>query len=821
MTTEYTHNFRLNLPDFRTAPWHDLINTDFVMIDELLMSVFQGVDTRPWTNNYPFKAGMTAIDQTDNTFWVCIIDHMSAPVPTTFAQDRAANPTYWNRIVVGVSPRGDWQPSTHYLINDIVVDSVEGIIGVCNQEHTSSPLPATIRTDAAYWNFLTDFHGTSIEAIYVKYNNVVSAVSAVNVQEALDLGFANAVLLSGRVDDNVDAIAALDSRVSNTETTNVNQDNQINNAVVAFNELEIRVDNLETQGPATEAFQVTYENLQGEPFTELQTGTSYLYSHMGIAEQTIAILDGRLDTIEAGGGGSGGGVPLYIQSEPPSTPPTPSMWWETDTGILYVRYDDGTSAQWVVAVPPGTTILPESILPLMNGIANAGVSEKFSRGDHVHPTDTAIAAGLGTKVSRDGDFMSGTLTMQVDGALTTSLAFNDTNAAGNYWMLGPQTGTGNPALLSLYGKDKILQYWNVDGTVNIPGSAVVSGTGWVGGSFTAGGHISTNEGLTLQVDEPSGGVIYFGNSAAYSLQQVGNNMTVNGAAFYLPLGGQHCYIGGNIYTGYASPNVGSLYFGNNGSKSLYCNGTDFTFNGGLIVSGTNGIYVSAGGANIAGALSAGATTINGTLTLKQGDNHISSGGMNGFFYASPGGGNDRYFVGTEGSGDIFRFYSTSASNHCQFNGNGDWSWTKGLTAPGISLSQSGMNIAMGGGSSFIVNAYSGQAMLTFHNSGAFGTNFGMSSDGNFYMGGWSHGTNVAYKFWTTRDFAGVPTTGGVTGVRLAMAADYAHTAIGVTEPYGGAVVTGGSPVVSGSYYYSRYRWLQTLVNGGWATVGLA
>jgi hypothetical protein len=63
-------------------------------------------------------------------------------------------------------------------------------------------------------------------------------------------------------------------------------------------------------------------------------------------------------------------------------------------------------------------------------------------------------------------------------------------------------------------------------------------------------------------------------------------------------------------------------------------------------------------------------------------------------------------------------------------------------------------------------------------------------------------------------------TPGVTDVRLAMAADYAHTAVGVTEPYLGAVTTGGSPVVSGSYYYSRYRWLQ-VNNGGWYTVGTA
>lgn len=156
MTTEYTTNFRLNLPDFRMGPWHDLINNNTITIDELLLSVLQGVDTRPWTNNTLFTAGMTAIDLSDNTFWVCSVTHTSAPLPTTFAQDRAAHPTYWSRVVVGVAPRGEWQNSTHYLPNDMVTDGNEGIIAVCVTEHTSSAIPATIRDDEVYWSFIAD-----------------------------------------------------------------------------------------------------------------------------------------------------------------------------------------------------------------------------------------------------------------------------------------------------------------------------------------------------------------------------------------------------------------------------------------------------------------------------------------------------------------------------------------------------------------------------------------------------------------------------------------------------------------------------------------
>jgi hypothetical protein len=53
----------------------------------------------------------------------------------------------------------------------------------------------------------------------------------------------------------------------------------------------------------------------------------------------------------------GGGSQVYIQDTPPSTTlPAGSMWWKSDTGQLFVLYNDGNSIQWVsaVAVPDST-----------------------------------------------------------------------------------------------------------------------------------------------------------------------------------------------------------------------------------------------------------------------------------------------------------------------------------------------------------------------------------------------------------------------------------------------------------------------------------
>ena len=71
--------------------------------------------------------------------------------------------------------------------------------------------------------------------------------------------------------------------------------------------------------------------------------------------------------------------------------------------------------------------------------------------------------------------------------------------------------------------------------------------------------------------------------------------------------------------------------------------------------------------------------------------------------------------------------------------------------------------------SIMVHSTGGNAAMSFHcGSTPFGANFGLSGDGHFYMGGWSYGANV-YKFWTTRDFAALPTavTDGQLDERLA------------------------------------------------------
>lgn len=43
---------------------------------------------------------------------------------------------------------------------------------------------------------------------------------------------------------------------------------------------------------------------------------------------------------------------LFIGDEPPPNPIEDQLWWESDTGILFVWYDDGNTSQWVQVVAP-------------------------------------------------------------------------------------------------------------------------------------------------------------------------------------------------------------------------------------------------------------------------------------------------------------------------------------------------------------------------------------------------------------------------------------------------------------------------------------
>jgi hypothetical protein len=51
-----------------------------------------------------------------------------------------------------------------------------------------------------------------------------------------------------------------------------------------------------------------------------------------------------------------GGASVTVSDTAPEVPNVGDLWWKSDTGVLKVYYDDGSSTQWVDATPGG--VLP-------------------------------------------------------------------------------------------------------------------------------------------------------------------------------------------------------------------------------------------------------------------------------------------------------------------------------------------------------------------------------------------------------------------------------------------------------------------------------
>lgn len=87
----------------------------------------------------------------------------------------------------------------------------------------------------------------------------------------------------------------------------------------------------------------------------------------------------REDHVHPAGGG-GGGSTVYAQDTPPVGAAAGSLWWESDTGNLYIYFNDGTSSQWVAISSGGaanSNVVRRSYLAGLT-LSTAGGSATFS-----------------------------------------------------------------------------------------------------------------------------------------------------------------------------------------------------------------------------------------------------------------------------------------------------------------------------------------------------------------------------------------------------------------------------------------------------------
>lgn len=161
-----TPNLQLDLIPADRRVWADRMNSNLKLIDAAVGAYFtlqnlQGL----WENSHAYTVDQTVVDPDTGTVWTCQVAHTSIGIPGTFADDRAANDTYWTVYSSPARARGAWTgPGTTYSVNDFVVSGSK--YAVCIVAHTSGLSFDTDEIDGK-WSVLVDLSAAGSQVLPV------------------------------------------------------------------------------------------------------------------------------------------------------------------------------------------------------------------------------------------------------------------------------------------------------------------------------------------------------------------------------------------------------------------------------------------------------------------------------------------------------------------------------------------------------------------------------------------------------------------------------------------------------------------------------
>lgn len=145
----------LGLINFNFPNWGDDANKNMQIVDAAF-SILGITISGAWFNDTAYVSGSLVVDITNNTVYRCLVSHTSASTGS-FADDRAAHPTYWQLYSTTVTGRGQWLTATQYFPNEVVFDGYVWAIAAKN--FVSG---VTLAADIAAGNFVTIVNGTAI-----------------------------------------------------------------------------------------------------------------------------------------------------------------------------------------------------------------------------------------------------------------------------------------------------------------------------------------------------------------------------------------------------------------------------------------------------------------------------------------------------------------------------------------------------------------------------------------------------------------------------------------------------------------------------------
>ena len=136
---------------------------------------------------------------------------------------------------------------------------------------------------------------------------------------------------------------------------------------------------------------------------------------------------------------------------PPAEPPDGLLWWDNESGQLYVWYRDADSAQWVIASPvpdPAQFLLKAGDTMEGNlGLAAAPVAD-MDAANKKYVDDKVGAVDLTSRVAKAGDTMTGPLIVAADPTVDLGVAtkkYVDDRAGPAVGHVPGEPSTGNAA----------------------------------------------------------------------------------------------------------------------------------------------------------------------------------------------------------------------------------------------------------------------------------------------------------------------------------------------------------------------------------------
>ena len=356
-----------------------------------------------WINSTNYTVGQILLDPTDSSMRQCLVSHTSAAYPTTFAQDRANNPTYWTNAT---NVPADYAAQAKASADAADISEANAASSASNAS-TSASQSATSAANSKLWydNFRGIYYGAYASPPTLDPNgNAITLgdlyfnTSMNKMQEQTSAGWQDltynyinsylplaggtmtgAIFLAadptatlqastkGYVDNKVTGYLALtggtmfgpltlaaDPTADSQAATRRYVDSKFTGAMASVASFNTRIGAVVLNSTdVTTALTYTPAPTNSPSFTGNPTAPT---PTMGDNDTSIA----TTAFVQAALGGVPGGA---IVSDTVPTADPGALWWDSVAGELYVRYNDGNSTQWVTASNAGLGSIAVSDTP--------------------------------------------------------------------------------------------------------------------------------------------------------------------------------------------------------------------------------------------------------------------------------------------------------------------------------------------------------------------------------------------------------------------------------------------------------------------------